>query len=327
MNNILISIEEANDLIDSGKNLLFAGYENVLKQLHKGSWIGGTTPYFVAQNGGELNTEKVFVTEIPDYISNIDIQMMDEENISSIFTQAPKIGFVVLILPTGSNVHLKYALEAPEFQDFATRPIMGWTSAVAADELGKINAKVINGLDCKLVDNKAVIMNITLPEGMYADLGIVNIFEQGDGTVFKFEEDGFSAKNVIVDGKKVNMANYMRENKIGTAMPLVADYYGASINVTLKDIGKEQVTFYAPVFKGIEYRIAKPINNYEEEFKKQIPETMNNIFYSCNCFMNYVLGNLEGKKTANITGMITFGEIAYQLLNQTLVYLSIKSST
>jgi hypothetical protein len=33
---------------------------------------------------------------------------------------------------------------------------------------------------------------------------------------------------------------------------------------------------------------------------------------------------LEGKKTGGVTGPITFGEIAYQLLNQTLAYISVK---
>jgi hypothetical protein len=36
---------------------------------------------------------------------------------------------------------------------------------------------------------------------------------------------------------------------------------------------------------------------------------------------------LEGKKTASIIGPITFGEIAYQLLNQTLVYAEIQDLT
>ncbi len=37
--------------------------------------------------------------------------------------------------------------------------------------------------------------------------------------------------------------------------------------------------------------------------------------------LNYVYGKLEGRHTGKLTGPITFGEIAYQLLNQTLVYL------
>jgi hypothetical protein len=43
--------------------------------------------------------------------------------------------------------------------------------------------------------------------------------------------------------------------------------------------------------------------------------------FSCNCILNYIYGNLEGKKLAGTAGPITFGEIAYQLLNQTMVYL------
>jgi hypothetical protein len=47
------------------------------------------------------------------------------------------------------------------------------------------------------------------------------------------------------------------------------------------------------------------------------------IIFSCNCILNYLYSGLKGKKTAGITGPATFGEIAYQLLNQTMVYLRI----
>lgn len=35
-------------------------------------------------------------------------------------------------------------------------------------------------------------------------------------------------------------------------------------------------------------------------------------------------GGLEGRKTGHITGPITFGEIAHQLLNQTMVRLYLR---
>jgi hypothetical protein len=35
-----------------------------------------------------------------------------------------------------------------------------------------------------------------------------------------------------------------------------------------------------------------------------------------------VFGKLEGKQTSPFVGPITFGEIAHQLVNQTLVYLA-----
>ena len=42
--------------------------------------------------------------------------------------------------------------------------------------------------------------------------------------------------------------------------------------------------------------------------------------------LNYLYAELEGKKTGSIVGPITFGEIAYVLLNQTLVHLLIEQS-
>jgi hypothetical protein len=35
---------------------------------------------------------------------------------------------------------------------------------------------------------------------------------------------------------------------------------------------------------------------------------------------------LQGRQTARLTGPITFGEVAYQLLNQTAVYLTLEHS-
>jgi hypothetical protein len=40
--------------------------------------------------------------------------------------------------------------------------------------------------------------------------------------------------------------------------------------------------------------------------------------------LNFLYGELEGKKTGTITGPMTFGEIAYQLLNQTMIFLEIE---
>ena len=52
-----------------------------------------------------------------------------------------------------------------------------------------------------------------------------------------------------------------------------------------------------------------------------LPQGNENIAFSCNCILNYLYSELEGKQTGPITGPITFGEVAYQLLNQTMVYL------
>jgi hypothetical protein len=65
------------------------------------------------------------------------------------------------------------------------------------------------------------------------------------------------------------------------------------------------------------------VADYVKSFAASMPAGSVNTAFSCNCILNYLYADLEGKKTGSITGPITFGEIAYQLLNQTLTYLEI----
>jgi hypothetical protein len=51
------------------------------------------------------------------------------------------------------------------------------------------------------------------------------------------------------------------------------------------------------------------------------------IVFLCNCILNYLYSELEGKKTGEMSSPMTFGEVAYQLLNQTMVYLTISDLT
>jgi len=46
--------------------------------------------------------------------------------------------------------------------------------------------------------------------------------------------------------------------------------------------------------------------------------------FSCNCILNYLYGELEGKHTGQVVGPMTFGEVAYQLLNQTMVQMTLE---
>jgi len=70
--------------------------------------------------------------------------------------------------------------------------------------------------------------------------------------------------------------------------------------------------------------MAKAISNYESLFNNRIARHKNKTaVFSCNCILNFLYGELENKKIEAFAGPITFGEIAYQLVNQTLVYVSI----
>jgi hypothetical protein len=81
------------------------------------------------------------------------------------------------------------------------------------------------------------------------------------------------------------------------------------------------------VFKNIKYRIAKNISDYVKAFNERLAEIKDtNIVFSCNCILNFLYGELEGKNIGVLTGPVTFGEIAYQLVNQTLVYVSVEET-
>jgi hypothetical protein len=323
---MLLSKQEVTDLINENIPLALAGDEEILKDLPKGQWIGGTIPYFMTLNGGTSTRDKIFVNSFPNYIENVQIVNYDPETIANVYANAPANGFSLIIIPATSDIHLDFALHAPMFDAFATRPLIGWISGVHLDNLETAKAKVFNGKTGEVFDNKAVVMNITLPQNKFADIGIVNIFSQGEGDTIEFLEDGFVQSNVLINDQKRNFAEYIKEKNLDTRLPLVADYLGVMINVSFQRVDEKEneVHFYAPVFKGQKYIQAKSVGDYVKAFTKQIPKEAEKIIFSCNCILNYLYSELEGKKTGTIVGPITFGEVAYQLVNQTLAYLSIQ---
>lgn len=325
MSRVTYSGDEVKQMITMGKKLVLAADEELLRDMPEGHWIGGTIPYFMTEKGGCMSREKVYVTEIPSYGGKTVIRTFNERSINDIYKDAPENGFSIIIVPAASSLHLSFAMEAPQYRNFAVSPLIGWVSGVFLDDIGKIKPKVFFGEKGKMLEDQAVVMQVSLPDNMYADIDIVNIFEQGEGDIITFPGTGFSTTVAMINGRETNFAQYLTEKGIDTRLPLVANYAGAMVNISFQKINTAEgvVDFYAPVFAGIEYRHAKPVADYVNAFISKMPEDSGNILFSCNCILNYLYSELEGKKTGGITGPITFGEIAYQLLNQTLVYLSI----
>lgn len=48
------------------------------------------------------------------------------------------------------------------------------------------------------------------------------------------------------------------------------------------------------------------------------------ILFGCNCILNYLYSQLQGHQAARLIGSIIFGEVAYPLLNQAAVYLTLE---
>lgn len=325
MGQSMYGLEEVKQQIAEGRKLLLAGDEILLRQLPPGDWIGGTIPYFMTEQGGLCSRDRIHVTELPACIQEIEITIYDEETISSVYADTPDHGFSIVIIPAQSQTHLSFALNAPNYEGFAIHPLIGWISGVLLDDLGRTTAKVFCGPGAEALEEGAVVMHVTLPRNKMADIGILNIFEPGEGDDIAFPADGFSAGEVYINGQKESLGEYLYEKQLDKRLPLVADYCGAMINTSFQegDEKTREVKFYAPVFSGVRYRQAKPVDDPVGRYSALMPtDGGDQILFSCNCILNYLYGELEGKRTG-MTGPATFGEIAYQLLNQTMVFLRI----
>lgn len=320
--NGLMTVGEASALIARGDWLTVAGDEDALRQLPQGNWIGGTIPYFMTEAGGLIDRQRVFVTPITQYAGTPSVRLYDSESLPQLCRNSPENGYTVLIVPAFAPCHGSFAQNAPNYEEMYLKPLLGWVAGVHLDDLGKRTPKVVLGTTGEFSDQHAVAMDVALPAGKFARIDIVNLFQPGAGAVLTFPEAGFAADHCLIDGQPGRLAEYLKSSGADTRLPLVADYCGAMINVSIKAVA-DQVEFYAPVFPGVEYRLAAPVDDYMRAFAAALPALDPGLSFSCNCILNFLYSNLEGRKTGPLQGPITFGEIAYQLLNQTLVYLTI----
>lgn len=328
MTNEMLTVTEAANRIETGAVMVIAGAEELLEQLPRGNWIGGTTVYFVTDQGGEVVRDRLFCTTFPQATGAIPrhVGVSDLPGIASGYQVG---GFTMIMIPAFSIAHSEFAVEGQGYPDLFNQPLAGWVTGVHLDELGTRAPMVFDGLTGKGFDEGAVLLHVALPEGATVELDILNIFAQGDQPelTFKFKEGGFSAKTVEVEGREVGLADYIKEKNIDIRLPFVANYSGALVNVSVQSVDDVtgEVKFYAPVVAGMEYKLARALGSYSQAFAK-VSEAGTVAQCSCNCILNYLYGELEGKKTGGFTGPVTFGEIAYILLNQTLVRLDIDTA-
>ncbi len=327
----LHSVDEVAAMIESGAGLVLAGEEAVLSRLPRGNWIGGTIPYFMtAEAGGAVDHTRIFVQPLPDGASVAWQGLLDREALPEFAASGPDNGYTLMLLPSQSDVHRDFALNGPTWPGVFRRPLAGWVTGVFLDRLGIDSPKVFDGASGTLSGDSAVIMHVALPDDAYARVEIVNLFEQDNGPALTFgdggDPTGFTVEWVHVGGVRTRLADHIASRGIDTRLPLVADYNGAMVNVAIAGIDQNtgQVTFFAPVVPGMTYRFARPIDDYEREFARRIADASGDVAFSCNCILNFTYAGLEGKHTGAFAVPMSFGEIAYMLLTQTLVYLTIE---
>jgi len=321
--NGLYTVVETISMIERGRVLLLAGEEALLAELPPGQWIGGTTVHFMTSKGGVKDREHIFVTDLTEFAECAVVQRYSADTLQCIAQDYLNPGFSVIIVPLGSEVHTRFAKEVPNYADVFSSPLLGWVSGADLAEGGERRAKVFAGSAEPLAD-EAVVLHVALPPGKVANLEFINLFTPGESDAITFTSEGFySEGNCLIDGKPADLARHIAEHDINTKLPLVGDYNGSMINASIRssDPTTGVVRFYAPVFPGVEYHFAKPVPDYAQAFERYAD--IEGAAFSCNCLLNFIHAGLEGKTTGNFRGPVTYGEVAYLLLNQTLVYLTI----
>lgn len=319
----LYNITEASALIEQGRLLVIAGDDSLLRRLPQGNWIGGSNPYLLDADGGKHSRELLYVKDFTGLAEDYSFKLYDAETIEQVATDAYDNGLILLVLPFFTDVHFQFALKAPALPNQYINPLMGWVAGVDFDKVG-IDKPAVYARGQRYED-KGVALHIQLPPHKVGRVEIVNVYEQGDGDVITFEEDGFFHTHCLVNGERRDLYEYMLAQN--SFLPLVADYTGAKINVgMIKDDANRRMIFAAPTFRGVEYRLAKPVEgDYQSRFFEELrKEEGKEIEYSYSCLYNYFNFQLEGKALPGFTGVFTYGEIGYHLLNVTFVYLVIE---
>jgi hypothetical protein len=198
-------------------------------------------------------------------------------------------------------------------------------SGVHLDDLGKATPKVCNGATGEVATDRIVFMHAHLASGVSAQIGIINLFRQSEGDRFSFPATGFAVETCRVNSEQMNLYDHLKSREVDTRLPLVADLSGEMINVSFQslDATNRTVHFYAPVLADVEYRQAAPVPDYRAELLERLARRPVTPIFSCNCILNYLYADLEHAASLSIGGPATFGEIAYLLLNQTLVYVDL----
>lgn len=325
--NQLMTVQGATELIRAGHALSIAGPEAALDRLPPGAWIGGTIPYFMLKEGGAVvQDDRVFVTDLSP-LGSVTIASYGADELAGIAGNAPENGFAVTIMPAGGACHREFADKAASYEGAFLKPTVGWISGVHLQDIGRVTPKVYDGRIAARHEDRAVVAYVTLPAEKMALVEIVNLFEPDQADRLEFTSTGFEVKDCMVNGETVNFADYVRQRGLEHGkLPLVGDFAGARVNVSLQSVGPAggAVQLYAPVFPGVEYRFAQPVADYAGEFRQRIAALDGQgTVMSCNCILNFVFGELEGKAIGGVAGPVTFGEIAYQLLNQTMVVVKV----
>ncbi|MCQ2251815.1 MAG: hypothetical protein MJZ61_00040 [Bacteroidales bacterium] len=327
MENKLYTKSEVIDFINAGRVMLLSGSEKALEGLPKGNWIAGTTPYFM-DTVGKVSEDKIFVDDFTLIAKDSKLEIFDKNNIKDIAKKGFANGFIVTTMPIDSEVLAEFANHSLEYDDIYNNPLVGFVSCCLFDDFGKVKTYSGTGIDGKLYNDKAVALYVELPEYLAARCEIMN-FDTIDENTSKvvFPKTSFVQSDCLIDGKPGNISDYFEnvvKAKLGRYTQMITSQNGALINRDPRVVNTEtgETSFFSPVYAGDEYYLVKNGSDYFKMFNDTLKAKKSDVVSCLSCISYYFGGNFEGRSICK-NGVYAFGEIAYQLLNKTIVTLEI----
>ena len=323
MENKLYTKDEVKTFILQGRVMLLAGSPRALEGLPAGKWIAGSTVYFIDKVGLK-DEERIFVYDFTNIAKDVFLEVFDENNINKIAFNSFETGFTLVTMPMDTLVLENFSKNSLSYDGIFDYPVAGFVAGVDIEKIGVEKSVVVSGMDGKLLYDKAAVMHVKVSNDYYVHSEILNFDEiEPDSPEIVFPKTSYVQSSCLIDGKQGNIANLFRTLPF-ERQKLVQNQCGALINresVSINSLKKE-VQFYAPVVAGEKYRLGRKRENYIDGFNKKL-NTKNNVLLCLSCIMYYLHGDFEGKKFS-YNCIITYGEIAYQLLNKTVVTVEVE---
>ena len=331
----LFTVAEVNAMIEKGDTLLLAGDASLLSQLQKGKWIGGSTSRFL-ESGKEPICErnKIFVHNMTDFAAELKFEVYDASNIKNIYDDAYDNGFSVLIVPPFTDVVQEYTANCSNYSNFGSRAVCGWAAVTYLYSDYELNDEsiVFFGKDGSVHKDEGLVMHIGLAPDKFAEIHVFSPFKPEEGDVITFEENRQQVEYALINGNKQNFRQYLNDQHIDRTHDasvishkcLAGNYGGIYMNVAIasekeSDLGK-YVTLGAPVYKGIQYGLANMENIDYESMKKHFH---GEVVLSFTCVNNYANPDIFSKALTHMNGPFTYGEIAYFLMSNATVYVTV----
>lgn len=322
----MASVAEVGSLIKAGHILILAGAEDDLAKLPPGNWIGGTAAGFLIRDGLAETAGQLIYADLSPIATRTVLRVVSARQLRNLSQFYPENGFAMIIMPGQSDLLRAIATRMPDWPSLYNTPLVGWVSGVPLSEIGRRQPSIFCGTG-KPRHDRAAIMYVSLPENMFAELNVVNPFSVASCTAIRFFEKGYDIRDLCqLNGQRVRLNQLISTGKIDPTLPLLADKDGALLNnsIIAHDPEAGRVTFLNPVDPALTYRFAELPVSFSDSFAKA-SEGINPATATLSSICVAGLRHFDETMRHRLPAIapVTFGQIGYTLLTQTIACLNL----